>query len=78
MFSAVKSFRCNGQRYYIVDRCIGIVQTINSQQPTANSQQPTVNSQQSTVNSQQSTSPDGATGIDITNRSELMLLVQDA
>jgi hypothetical protein len=36
----------------IVSGCIGIVQTINSQQPTANSQQPTVNSQQSTVNSQ--------------------------
>jgi len=50
---------------HIVDRCIGIVQTINSQQSTANSQQPTANSQQSTVNSQQSTSPDGATGIDI-------------
>jgi hypothetical protein len=46
-------------RTYIVSGCIGIVQTINSQQST-------VNSQQSTVNSQQSTSPDGATGIDIT------------
>ena len=30
---------------HIVDRCIGIVQTINSQQPTANSQQSTANSQ---------------------------------
>ncbi|MFB8798501.1 MAG: hypothetical protein U7126_30700 [Microcoleus sp.] len=28
----------------------------------------TANSQQSTVNSQQSTSPDGATGIDITSK----------
>ncbi|MGB8687816.1 MAG: hypothetical protein WCD53_10840 [Microcoleus sp.] len=45
----------------LVSGCIGIVQTINSQQPT-------VNSQQSTVNSQQSTSPDGATGIDMTNK----------
>jgi hypothetical protein len=62
VFSAVKSFRYNGQRYNIVDRCIGIVQTINSQQPTVNSQQPTA--QQPTANSQQSTSPDGATGID--------------
>ena len=52
VFSAVKSFRYNGQRYNIVDRCIGIVQTINSQQPTVNSQQPTANSQQPTVNSQ--------------------------
>jgi len=40
---------------HIVSGCIGIVQTINSQQPTANSQQSTVNSQQSTVNSQQPT-----------------------
>jgi len=57
-------------RTYIVSGCIGIVQTINSQQPTANSQQSTVNSQQSTANSQQSTvnsqHHSGATGIDIT------------
>jgi cytoskeletal protein RodZ len=40
---------------YIVSGCIGIVQTINSQQSTANSQQSTANSQQPTANSQQST-----------------------
>ncbi|MBE9094970.1 hypothetical protein [Tychonema sp. LEGE 07203] len=40
---------------------IGIVQTLNSQQPRVNSQQPTVNSQQPTANK-------SASGIDITER----------
>jgi len=51
---------------HIVSGCIGIVQTINSQQSTANSQQSTVNSQHHS----------GATGIDITYYKRLLVISQ--